>query len=355
MTLASGTRDPKTRAVLAAVLSLLLGSCAAPLDKDHNPRDTFRGATMGTTYSVTVAGEPLADEATEDLHDTISQRLSSLDAMMSTYDPASEVSRFNASTSNDWFPVSPDTATVFQYAREVSEATAGAFDVTVGPLVDLWGFGPSGPSASPPSDDSIARLLTTIGFAKIDVDAARPAIRKSTPDVHSDLSGVAKGYAVDQVAELLDTAGHSAYLIEIGGEVRARGHRASGEPWRVGIERPSDGPSSIQRVVELTDAALATSGDYRNYFEQDGVRISHTIDPRTGRPVSHALASVSVIDPLCVRADALATALEVLGPDEAYTLASEEQWAALLIVRDESGRYHERLTPAFSAHIVGAH
>ena len=348
MILAKVTSGSNRRPALAAVLCVLLGGCA-PLDQDHTPHDTFQGATMGTTFSVTIAGDPLTAEAMQDLHGAIRHRLSSLDAMMSTYDPTSEVSRFNASTLTDWFPVSRDTAAVFQYAKEISEATAGAFDVTVGPLVDLWGFGPTGRSAGPPSDDSIARLLTTVGFAQIDVDTAMPAIRKSNAGVRSDLSGVAKGYAVDEVAELLDAAGHSAYLIEIGGEVRTRGLRASGEPWRVGIERPADGPSSIQRVIELTDAALATSGDYRNYIEQDGVRISHTIDPRTGRPVTHSLASVSVIDPLCVRADALATALEVLGPDEAYTLAAEQRWAALLIVRDRSGRYHERPTPAFLA------
>ena len=178
--------------------------------------------------------------------------------------------------------------------------TGGAFDVTVGPLVDAWGFGPAGPSPTPPSDAVIERLLATVDFMLIDVDETVPALRKASADVRSDLSAVAKGYAVDRVADLLDAEGHDAYLVEIGGELRTRGHRADGQPWRVGIERPGDGPASLQRVIALSDAALATSGDYRNYIEHDGVRLSHTIDPRTGRPVTHALASVSVIDALCV-------------------------------------------------------
>ena len=304
---------------------------------------------MGTTFSVTVVGEPLVVDATERLGAAIDELLASLDAKMSTYDSTSEVSRFNAFPSSDWFQVSPETATVFRRAREVSEVTSGAFDVTVGPLVDAWGFGPAGPQPTPPSDADIARLLMLVGFTQIEIDETIPAIRKTHIGVESDLSAVAKGYAVDRVADLLDTGGHDAYLIEIGGEIRTRGRRSGGQPWRVGIEQPVDGPSSLQRVIELGDASLATSGDYRNYIERDGVRLSHTIDPRTGRPVTHALASVSVIDALCVRADALATALEVLGPDEAYALASEHGWAALLIIRDDAGTYQELSTPAFLA------
>ena len=331
---------------LVALVVLLTAGCTSA---DSFSQHTFQGGTMGTTFSVTVVGEPLSSDSAERLRGAIDDQLSGLDAMMSTYDSASEVSRFNALTSSDWFQVSPETATVFLRAREISEVTGGAFDVTVGPLVDAWGFGPAGPQPTPPSDADIARLLTTVGFAQIEVDETASAIRKTDAAVRSDLSAVAKGYAVDRVADLLDTGGYDAYLVEIGGEIRTRGSRSGGQPWRVGIEKPADGPSSLQQVIELRDAALATSGDYRNYIEHDGVRISHTIDPRTGRPVTHALASVSVIDALCVRADALATALEVLGPDEAYALASEHGWAALLIIRDAAGTYREQSTPAFLA------
>jgi thiamine biosynthesis lipoprotein len=302
---------------------------------------------MGTTFRVTVVGETLSADSAEHLRVEIDDLLASLDARMSTYDSGSEVSRFNAWTSSDWFPVSVETATVYLRAKEISEVTGGAFDVTVGPLVDAWGFGPLGPQPTSPSDSDIADLLTTVGFMQIEIDESIPAIRKTHVGVRSDLSAVAKGYAVDRVGDFLSAGGYNAYFIEIGGEIRTLGRRAGGQPWRVGIEQPTDGPASLQRVIELSDAALATSGDYRNYIERDGVRISHTIDPRTGRPITHALASVSVIDDLCVRADALATALEVLGPDEAYALALEHGWAAFLIIRDDAGAYREQSTPAF--------
>ena len=183
----------------------------------------------------------------------------------------------------------------------------------------------------------------------LEMDHDPPRIRKSRPAVQSDLSALAKGFAVDRVADLLDRGddGVEGYLVEVGGEVRTRGRNEDGHPWRVGIERPVDGPSSIQRVLELTDAALATSGDYRNYFEHEGRRYSHTIDPRTGYPVDHRLVSVSVVDATCMRADALATALEVLGPEEGLALALEQGLAAFLITRGADGTLREQATPEF--------
>ena len=299
---------------------------------------------MGTTYEVTVAGAPI-DRT--DLEQDTAERLYGLDAAMSTYDPESELSRFNRSASTDWVRVSRDTFNVFRHAREISDVSGGAFDVTVGPLVEAWGFGAAGPAETIPSDDDVDRLLESVGYRQIELDEAIPAIRKLHPTVAADLSAIAKGYAVDRVADLLDREGYNSYLIEVGGEVRARGHHPDGREWRVGIEQPEDGRGATQRVVALADAALATSGDYRNYFEQDGVRFSHTIDPRTGRPVTHALASVSVIDALCVRADAVATALEVLGPDDGYALSVEQNWAVLFLIRQPDGRYRERVSPAF--------
>ena len=185
----------------------------------------------------------------------------------------------------------------------------------------------------------------------LEMDDDTRRIRKSRPAVQSDLSALAKGYAVDRVAVLLDSGGDviEGYLVEVGGEVRTRGRNEDGRPWRVGIERPVDGPPSIQRVLELTDAALATSGDYRNFFEHEGRRYSHTIDPRTGYPVDHGLASVSVVADSCVRADALATALEVLGPEEGFALAQEQGWAVFLITRQADGTLTEQTTPEFPA------
>ena len=337
------------RLVLSALLFPLFVGCAPSSDIY---RYTFRGATMGTTFSVTVVGEVMSEQAKTELDISIKDQLDKLDAMMSTYKPDSEISRFNDWESSDWFGVSPDTAKVFQHAQDVSEATGGAFDITVAPLVDAWGFGSVGPVSTLPSDSDINRLLGFVGFRQLEVNHLSPAIRKTSIHVKTDVSAVAKGYAVDRVADLLDARSYDSYLIEIGGEVRTQGHREGGQSWRIGIEQPTESSGLLNRVVQLSDAALATSGDYRNYFELDGVRYSHTIDPRTGRPVTHELAAVSVIDVMCVRADALATALEVLGPDEAYDLAEELGLAVLLIIREEDGSYRELFTPSFLSRTV---
>ena len=303
---------------------------------------------MGTTFAVTVVG-PVSDSVAQRLREDIEVTLADVDGAMSTYDPDSELSRFNRWQRTDWFALSPLTFEVFRQAQEVSRLTRGAFDVTVAPLVNAWGFGAAGPAASLPTDTEVTALLANVGETMLEMDHDPPRIRKSRPAVQSDLSALAKGFAVDRVADLLDRGddGVEGYLVEVGGEVRTRGRNEDGHPWRVGIERPVDGPSSIQRVLELTDAALATSGDYRNYFEHEGRRYSHTIDPRTGYPVDHRLVSVSVVDATCMRADALATALEVLGPEEGLALALEQGLAAFLITRGADGTLREQATPEF--------
>ena len=303
---------------------------------------------MGTTFAVTVVGR-VSDSVAERLREDIEVTLADVDGAMSTYDPDSELSRFNRWQRTDWFALSPPTFEVFRQAQEVSRLTRGAFDVTVAPLVNAWGFGAAGPAASLPTDTEVTALLANVGETMLEMDHDPPRIRKSRPAVQSDLSALAKGFAVDRVADLLDRGddGVEGYLVEVGGEVRTRGRNEDGHPWRVGIERPVDGPSSIQRVLELTDAALATSGDYRNYFEREGRRYSHTIDPRTGYPVDHRLVSVSVVDASCMRADALATALEVLGPEEGLALALEQGLAAFLITREADGTLREQATPEF--------
>ena len=334
---------------MRVALFLLLTTACAPT-VDVPTRHTFLGSTMGTTFAVTVVGA-VSDSAAERLRGQIAMTLTDVDGAMSTYDPDSELSRFNRWQQTDWYMLSPHTFEVFRHAQEVSRLTRGAFDVTVAPLVSAWGFGPTGPAASLPTDEEVTALLANVGETMLEIDAAATSIRKSRPDVQSDLSALAKGYAVDRVADLLERSGDGVegYLVEVGGEVRTRGRNNDGLPWRVGIERPVEGPPSIQRVLELTDAALATSGDYRNYFEHEGRRYSHTIDPRTGFPVDHRLASVSVVDALCVRADALATALEVLGPEEGFALAQERGWAVLLITREVDGTLTEQATQPFLA------
>jgi thiamine biosynthesis lipoprotein len=302
---------------------------------------------MGTTFAVTVVGPSLSEERAALLRHAINETLADVDRQMSTYDASSEVSRFNRADKGAPFPVSADTFRVVQEAVAFSELTAGAFDVTVGPLVTAWGFGPTGRPDAFPTAEELEALLDRVGYTGLVLDETESTITKLQEGLEIDLSALAKGYGVDRVAELLDADGFVDYLIEVGGEVRTRGHGANNGSWRVGIERPTDGPSSIQHVVELTDAALATSGDYRNFFELDGRRLSHTIDPRTGRPVEHRLASASVVDATCMRADAMATALAVLGPEDGFELALAQGWAVLLIIREDDGSFTERATPGF--------
>ena len=218
--------------------------------------------------------------------------------------------------------------------------------MTVGPLVNLWGFGPVPRGDTIPSDTEIREALQKVGYTKIHTQISPPAIKKDRPDIQIDLSAIAKGYAVDQVADYLDRSRVLDYLVEIGGELRAKGKNAEGTAWRVGIEKPVPNKRAVHQVLHLRDQAMATSGDYRNYFEKNGQRFSHTINPRTGRPITHNLASVTVINPSSMRADAMATALMVLGPEVGYELAERQKLAALFILRDSDG-FQERATPKF--------
>ena len=308
---------------------------------------TLSGRTMGTTYSVKLAAAPDGTGAAA-LQAEIDAALATVNRQMSTYDPDSELSRFNASGSTDWFPVSGATAKVVAEALSVSRESDGAFDATVMPLVNLWSFGPEARPDAVPTDAEIADRKAFVGADKVEVRTDPPALRKAAAGASCDLSAIAKGYGVDVVAELLDRRGLSGYMVEIGGEVRTKGRRADGRGWRIGIERPLTGERAVERVVELSGESLATSGDYRNWFEAGGVRYSHTIDPRTGRPIGHGLASVSVVADDCMTADATATAVMVLGPDAGYDWLVGRGAAALLIVRDGAG-FAERPTPAFTA------
>jgi len=311
----------------------------------------FEGSALGTTYAVkvVVAGElssPAAAERREEIARVIPGELEAVNSRMSTYLEDSELSRFNRHGDTTPFAVSAETREVFAAALEVSRLTGGAFDVTVAPLVNAWGFGPRTSKAPEPTDQEIAALLAKVGFAKLAPDPEANLLRKRESDLFCDLSGIAKGYAVDRVAEALAARGARDFLVEVGGEVRAAGRNRAGRIWRIGIERPQLRRGGVQRIVALDGAALATSGDYRRYRERDGVRFSHIIDPRTGRPIRHRLASVSVVHPRCMMADALATGLMVMGPAEGYELAVREKLAALFLVREGDG-FRERATPGF--------
>jgi thiamine biosynthesis lipoprotein len=326
----------------ALLAILLLAACG-----DRAPSYELSGRTMGTHYSVKVA-QPMPRPQRERLQQEIEAVLQEVENGMSTWLVHSEVSQFNASPSTNWFPVSQSTCRAVEAANGVSRLTDGAFDVTVGPLVNLWGFGPDGVRLDPPPQSEIDAALGRVGYQRLHADCERPALRKDAPDLYVDLSGYAQGLAVDRVARQLESRGIRRYLVEIGGELSLRGLDTDEEPWSVAIETASDTGPPVRRIVSLTDKAVATSGDYRNFFEHEGQRYSHAIDPRTGRPVTHGLASVTVIGDGAALADALATALLVLGPDQGFDLAVRERIPASFQLRTDSG-FSERLTPEFIA------
>ena len=338
-------------AVLVVLSGAMVG-CATPAPT--TALHTFTGATMGTSYTVKVVAPTAQDQFRLDaIGDRIQAALDDVDSKMSSYRPSSELSRFNRARHTKPFPVSPGTFDVVRRAAELSALTGGALDVTVGPLVSAWGFGPVEPDVLPPDQVLVTRLRDHMGFMKLELDPVASTIRKTDPELECDLSAVAKGYGVDQVAVVLRADGLPRFMVEVGGEVVASGLNQQGRPWQIAVERPVI-EGGVQRVVPLRDRAMATSGDYRNVREVDGRLLSHTIDPRTGGPVAHQLASVSVIADLCIDADGLATALEVLGPEEGYALAVERGWPALFLVRDAAGAISERATPAFKAFLDAA-
>ncbi len=303
---------------------------------------------MGTQYTVKLAGLPEGLDSST-LRGEVHRRLEAINSAMSTYLPESEVSRFNRHEGTEWFPVSPATTRVVETALRIGALSRGALDITIARVVSLWGFGPQPRRAEPPGDDEIAEALQLIGLDKIEVRSDPTAVRKLHPGTSIDLSAVAKGFAVDEVARYLESVGVDGYMVDIGGELRTKGMKATGSAWKIGIVTPMASRFGIERTVVLGDRAMATSGDYRNFFEHEGQRYSHTIDPRTGRPVTHRLASVSVVTSNFMEADALATALLVLGPDAGYELAIEQKLAALFLVRTPDGEFAERVTPAMEA------
>ncbi|MDH3336347.1 MAG: FAD:protein FMN transferase [Gammaproteobacteria bacterium] len=323
--------------IVFAIISLCTACAEAPGAIELN------GNTMGTQFSVKLAG---VDVDAASLQQDIEASFEDVETMMSTYRPDSEISRFNSNATTAWQDVSAEFCKSVAAALALSAETGGLFDITVGPLVNLWGFGPGDIVDEPPADERIAAMLESVGYEHLQADCARPALRKDIVELVLDMSAFGKGYAVDRVADWLEDAGFQNYLVEVGGELRLRGTNASGEKWAIGIEFPFTDQRRPYTVVRLSDTAVATSGDYRNYFEADGKRYSHTIDTRTGRPITHSLASVTVVDSSGYRADALATALLVMGPEAGMQLAMKENLAVLFLLRSETG-IDERSSPAF--------
>jgi thiamine biosynthesis lipoprotein len=316
--------------LLFAVSVAFLSGCGQPA----SPKNfLITGPTMGTSYNITIVSSP--DNIDKyDLQIDIDRLLIDINRQMSTYIPDSEISSFNRSSVNTWKSISPDFFTVLELSQSISLLTDGRFDITIGPLVDLWGFGADNyESQKVPDADLLASTLANVGWNNLVLDSQNKAIKKLRP-ISINLSAIAKGYGVDKVAELLTSKKIDNYLVEIGGEVRTRGLNKESNPWRLGIEEPSLVQKSVQRVVALSNQAIATSGDYRNYFEENGTRFSHTLDPTSGMPVKHNIASVSVIAEDAATADALATALNVLGEKAALQLTEAENIAAYFIFYD---------------------
>lgn len=292
-------------------------------------KTAFTGKTMGTSYSVVYL-----DEA--DYQPAIDSLLQAFNQSLSTYIPESEISRLNREALIKY--ESPFFYPVLKKTKEIYTATKGAFDPTVGPLVNAWGFGPEG--RQQPSDARIDSLLQLVSFDSVFFDSI--SVCKMLPGMQLDFSAIAKGYGVDVVFDFLRDKGIENIFVEIGGEVRVRGVNAEGKPWRIGINTPSEDlqeQQQLQAFVDLYNRAIATSGNYRNYYELDGKKFSHTISPKTGRPVRHSLLSASVFAPDCMTADAYATACMVLGTKEAQRLAQENPALDMyLIYADSAGQ-----------------
>jgi len=329
------------------LLIILLVGCSER-DRPLASPVTLEGEIFGTFYQITIA-DPLTRREADQLEAGILAELEAVDAAMSTWREDSELMAFNEAPIGQWQPLSDALVEVLAIGQAVAEASEGAFDMTIGGLVNLWSFGPEARPREVPSEATLAARLAKVGPDSLEVDQQALQARRLR-DVFVDLSAVAKGHATDRVAAYLTQQGIDHYLVNLGGEVKVAGYRdAESVPWRIGIEAPRDGYPEARHVLPLQDIAVATSGDYRNYFEFDGQRYSHTLDPRTGRPIDHRLASVTVIHPSDAWADAWATALLVLGDEAGMALARKHSLAVLMLVRQDEG-WTSLASPAFAEH-----
>ena len=301
------------------------------------------GETMGTTYHIKII-VPVEKSLPEGLGSHVHSVLNSIDLSMSTYKDDSELMKFNNYQEENPFSASKELREVFEIALKVSEETNGAFDITVYPLVELWGFGKR-EITQPPDEQEIKEILPHVGYKKIRITP--DGIVKEDKQTKCDLSAVAKGYAVDKVCELLDSQGITSYMVEVGGEIKVRGEKLPGTPWTVGIETPEPMSRKVFRSVKLKDMAMATSGNYRNFFMWEGKRYSHEIDPATGYPVLHTLASVSVLHTSCAYADAYATAFMVMGLEKAYQFAEGHNIPAFFIYPTSEFSFSYKFTYAW--------
>ncbi|MBV5310001.1 FAD:protein FMN transferase [Chromatium okenii] len=328
------------RHLASITLVLLLTGCGRP-----DPMLDIAGPTMGTYYAVKVARPPQG-MTKQTLTAGVETVLARVISEISTYDHNSELSQLNQNPSTEWIPISAHLYQVIAEGQRIAELTDGTFDITIGPLVNLWGFGPERRRDTPPSAAEIQAAQARVGWRKLELQAQPAAVRKAQPDLYIDLSALGEGYGVDQLTAWLDAQGVNDYMVAVAGAIRTKGSNAKQRPWAIAIEEPVTEHRSVNRIVSLTNRAVSTSGDYRNFFERDGKRYSHEINPVTGAPVERNLGSVTVIGDVGMVVDGWATALMVLGEERGPALAEAQGLAAYFIVRDGE-TLRTIATPAF--------
>ncbi|WP_432468234.1 FAD:protein FMN transferase [Agarivorans sp. Z349TD_8] len=309
----------------------------------------IEGRTMGTYYQIKVV-EP-RDQLPKGaaLQQKIDKLLRQVNLEMSTYLPNSELSLFNQFQSGEPKHISANLAKVMAASLQISEQSAGAFDVTVGPLVNLWGFGPEGRPNKRPDEQALKQARARIGYHHLTLNGQ--LLSKDLASLYVDLSAIAKGHGVDRVAELIESEGFHNFMVDIGGELRLKGHNDKALSWRIAVEKPVVEQRAVQKIIAPGDNGVATSGDYRNYFEQDGIRYSHTINPKTGQPIANHIVSVTVIAATSMMADGYATALTVMGVDQALAFAEKHQ-LAIYIIDKQGDEFVEHLSSAFIPFII---
>jgi len=333
--------------ILGIIQLLIIAACSS------ENAVSFSGETMGTWYNIKIITSDLDEDAKVRLHNEIDELLVHVNNQMSTYIENSEISKFNSSQANVPFKVSDSFLEVLTLANQITAESGGAFDVTVMPAVNLWGFGRDGRREKAPSESEVSRLKQYVGMDKIKID--ENTISKSHPETELDFSAIAKGYGVDKVAGFIMQKGYANFMVEIGGEVVVKGVNAHDGMWRIGIDKPDIEPSverGFQAILSLTDEAIATSGDYRNYFISGDSLYSHTIDPVTCKPILNGVASVTVIAPTCALADAMATAIMVMGESRGLEWVESKADVETMIIVRQNDRFRISASSGFNSYVV---
>jgi thiamine biosynthesis lipoprotein len=321
------------RLVYICGLFLILTSCSD--SDDHQKPIRLTGQTMGTSYSVTIVSNPNGINK-QKLRESIEYSLAKVNSQMSNWDKNSEISLFNKNNSNKPIHISQPLFDVITAANDINLKSGGVFDITLTPLINLWGFGTKQPINQPPTDDEISLALSKVGQKDLlKLSSTEKTLSKIKQGVSINLSAIAKGYGIDQLASMLTNMKINRYLIEIGGDLIVSGLNAEGKLWKIGVETPSSTKHSVQSILTIRDKAMATSGDYRNFFEQNGVRYSHIINPNTGRPIQHKTSSVTVLAKNAMLADGWATAMLAMGAEKGMVVANRYQLAVFFISNHE--------------------